>query len=205
MQSVEQLELFNFKPQSNENFTPDDWETPDPLAQFVASLVTSRDRRILCPGAGRGQIEKFLPNDGRLIHAVEIKRNRYLEGRAIAPQAQWFNDNFITLDPYHRFDVIPCNPPFSLAMNFIDRGLRWLDPENPESRLLFILPLDHFCSQERGEMMSYLNCHFHDVMPIVGRVGFIREGRVENGSQRYHAIFDIRPGLKPSQFNLIWI
>lgn len=205
-ENPEQLQLFQFTPQVTEDFTPDDWETPDELAKFIAELTKPSDKIVLDAGAGRGQITQFIqPKKGRVIQAIEIKKGRFHEGRLRCPHAEWFNQDFLTLEPYHSIDLITSNPPFSLGMNFIDRGLRWLNEDNPEARLQFILPLDYFCTEGRGKMLGYLNCHFHEVMPIIGRVGFIREGKQEKRRQCYDAIFDIRLGQKPSGFNPIWI
>jgi hypothetical protein len=39
----------------------------------------------------------------------------------------------------HGFDLIVTNPPFSLAIQFIEQGLRLLDKDNPNARLLYLL------------------------------------------------------------------
>ena len=199
-----QLELFDTKNTGATWVTDDDWETPNSLAKFVAQLV-SDCKSVLAPGAGRGQIEKFLDLQQE-IYAVEKNYKRYLEGKQNVPNVHWQHADFFRVNPYPQVEAVICNPPFSQGIEFIERSLMWLDRTNYKSRCIFILPIDFFCSQERGKNISGMDCHFYKQYPIVGRIPFLKNGIPENRPQRYHAVFDIRPGQRDdSIYNLTWI
>ncbi|HAX75745.1 MAG TPA: hypothetical protein DCY88_07900 [Cyanobacteria bacterium UBA11372] len=199
-----QLELFNTDNNVGTTWlSDDDWETPNSLAKFVAELV-SDCKTILAPGAGRGQIEKYLSPQAE-IYAIENNYKRFIEGRKNVANAHWQHADFFQVNPL-QVQAVVCNPPFSQGCEFIEQSLNWLDTSFPKARCVFILPIDFFCAKERGRFISGLNCHFYQQYPIVGRIAFLRDGAPENRPQRYHAVFDIRPGQSDdSAYNLTWI
>ncbi|MBE9037652.1 hypothetical protein [aff. Roholtiella sp. LEGE 12411] len=72
--------------------------------------------------------------------------------------------------------MIISNPPFSKCVEFVERSLCLLNPDNPESRILFLLPLDWTGSKERGNAWRKLNAHIshtsnHGACGVSGRVG----------------------------------
>lgn len=86
------------------------------------------------------------------------------------------------------------NPPFSLAIEFIDQGLKLLNKDNPNARLLQELPIDFGCSIKRGTALATLDCHIHHVYWVLDRIAYIREGIPIKGRQCYDSLFEIRPG-----------
>lgn len=187
---------------TTEDFTPDDWETPPKLAKYIASLVSPEEKLILSPGAGRGNIEAYLPKD-REVWAIERKRNRFEEGRLKLPHLCWVNSDFLQFEFDRGFDVAIGNPPFSddVSMAFIDYALHLI---KPDGRILFILPTDHFQSQERARLLSLMGAVIHHKFDIVGRVGFIKEGAIEPNPKRHHSVFDIRKSGR-SGVSLVWV
>lgn len=186
------------------DFTPDCWETPDDIAQKMAALVLERDRMIMEPAAGTGQIAQYLP-PGSLC--CEIKPNRVQRLKLKAPHCHPIQADFLSLErgmpPLSNFegrkqgfDVIVTNPPFSLAIQFIDQGLRLLDKDNPNARLLYLLPIDFGCSIKRGTALLALDCHIYHVYWVMDRIAYIRDGKPHKGRQCYDGVFEIRPGLK---------
>jgi len=201
---------------TTEDFTNDDYETPDDIAKAMANLVIATDRNILEPFAGTGQIVKYLPSD-RIIDVVEIKRIRIekmllgvLNFNSIC------NMDFFDLDcETRKYDLIITNPPFSLCMEAISHSLKLLNPDNPNSRLLFLIPLDTFASQGRSEKLKNLDAHIHHTHLIPRRIDYLKDGEpmskcqktvngipqfkngkpIKNsGRQCYDAVFDIRLG-----------
>lgn len=181
---------------SNDEWSADDWQTPNNVAKMMSKLILPSDLNILEPCAGIGQIAQFLP-----LHAYcnEIKANRYDIGKTKGHK--WFNLDFLAVSEWDcRFDLIITNPPFSLCMEFIERSLSLLNIDNPNSRLIFLLPLDWNCPKGRSDKWKHINAHIFAEYRIVGRVAFLdKTGSPQARRQCSDAVFDIRPGKQLSQ------
>jgi hypothetical protein len=192
------------------------------LAKAMANLVLLTDREILEPFAGSGQIAKYLPGD-RSVECVEIKYSRFLEGKEKAKSATWVNGNFFSGVSKWGCDLIISNPPFSLCVEAVAKSLELLN-DSPNSRLLFLMPLDWNCSQGRAKAWESLDAHIHHVYPVADRVDYLKDsipmskqqkfiggvpqfknGKpvMNSGRQCYDAIFDIRLGKQNSALTLI--
>lgn len=177
----------------------DDWETPDRIARFMGSLVKPTDLQILEPAAGTGQIAQYLPAQ---TCCIEINPLRYQVGKARLPRHGWTCMDFLGSDTasrlgtrfYKTFDLVPTNPPFSLAIEFIEISLSLLNPANPETRLLFLLPTDFFQLVGHNNRFQRMNAHIHHKYELVSRVAYLKNGIPQNGRQIYDAVYDIRPG-----------
>jgi adenine-specific DNA methylase len=182
----------------DDEFTSDDYETPDNVAQKIASLVLPSDLDILEPAAGTGQIVKAIPAKiDRKILAVEIKKNRFNIGSSACASAIWAKTNFLELDfSIAVFDLVVTNPPFSLGIEFIEQSLKLLNLNYKHARLLFLLPHDFFHSTKRNAEFSRLDCHIHQVYGLINRVAYIKDGKALSGRQVYDSVFDLRPGRK---------
>lgn len=141
------------------DFSADDWETPDDIASSMAALVKTSDHRVLEPAAGSGQIAQFLPTG---TFCCEIKPYRVSLGRRKAPQCHWIQSDFFSSNlesPLisdieqlsQGYDLIITNPPFSHCIDFLQQGLKLLNRNNPDARLLYLLPVDFCSSVERGQ------------------------------------------------------
>jgi hypothetical protein len=220
---MNQLTLFEPQVIVSDDFTNDDYETPDWLAKAMANLVLPTDKQVLEPFAGSGQIAKYLPTD-RSVECLEIKYSRFLEGKNNAPFAAWVNGDFFKDASIWGCDLIVTNPPFSLCVEAVAKSLRLLN-NSPNSRLLFLMPLDWNCSQGRAKAWESLNAHIHHIYPIADRVDYLKEGIpmskcqkiinglpqfkngkpvMNSGRQCYDAVFDIRLGKDCSASNLIY-
>ncbi len=207
---------------ATDDFTNDDYETPDWVSKAMANLVLPTDRQILEPFAGSGQIAKFLPSD-RSIECVEIKYSRFLIGKEKAQTATWVNGDFFNDVSNTCFDLIITNPPFTFCVEAVAKSLELLN-DSSNSRLLFLMPLDWNCSQARAKAWESLDAHIHHVYPIVTRVDYLKDGIpmskqqkivngvplfkngkpvMNSGRQCYDAIFDIRLGKQNSALTLI--
>ena len=216
-----------------EQFTNDDYETPDWLAKAMCSLVLPTEKYILEPFAGTGQIVKHLPSDSealrrnRITDAVEIKPSRFRSLSLLPPQKRTgslYQSNFFEMQKWDfgsEYDLIITNPPFSLCVEAIAHALTLLNLDNPDARLLFLMPLDWNCAQSRAKKWGKLDAHIHHVYRIAKRVDYLKEGIpmsqcqkikdgvpqfdkngkpiMNSGRQCYDAVFDIRPGkINPS-------
>jgi hypothetical protein len=160
---------------SVEEFTSDDYETPDKEAQAIASLVLPTDKNILEPFAGSGQIVKYLPSD-RILDVVELKRSRYMQLIKLKNHCFAYNGSFFDFMHGNDYDLIITNPPFSLCMEAISHSLKLLNPDNPTARLLFLMPLDWNCAQSRAKIWNELDAHIHHVYRIPKRVDYLING-----------------------------
>jgi hypothetical protein len=198
-----------------EEFTNDDYETPDWLAKKMCSLVLPTDKYILEPFAGSGQIVKYLPSD-RAIDVVEIKPSRYLQLIQLKNHCFTYNGSFFEFQHGGTYDLIITNPPFSLCIEAISYALTFLNPDNPDARLLFLMPLAWNCPIKRSEQWEELNAHIHYVHRIRGRVDYLENGvpckklqqfkdgkpvfkkngkpQLRSGRSHDDAVFDIRLG-----------
>jgi hypothetical protein len=171
-----------------EDWTSDCWESPPEIARKMAGLLQDDEHVILEPAAGRGNIVRHIPigplswEQDRGVFAIELNPNRVAEGRLLAPKAVWKQGDFLTMESSPEVDVVIANPPFSLALQFIERSL------------LYLLPGDCFASQERCDQFEALDCHIHHRYRIRDRVAYIKEGVQVKGRMIYDCVYDIRPG-----------
>lgn len=209
----------------SEDWCSDDWETPDDVARPMAGLLLPTDRRVLEPSAGTGQIVKWIETGfgDRILIANELNPRRFEAGKSKSKGralVYWNNGDFLRftteLPPmgdcspvermanvFNPFDCIIGNPPFSLALDFIEVGLRLLNPANPEARILFLLPSAFFQSKGRGDRLQSLPCRIHQVHAIKGRVAYLQNGRAQSGRQCDDSVFDIRPGSGPAGWQFL--
>jgi hypothetical protein len=190
---MRQLSLFSAN-DDEQDWTTDDWQTPDGVAIAMSRLVIPSDSRILEPCAGTGQIAKFLPQD-RFVVCREVDRCRYNQGLINAPHCHWSCADYFEDEITAPYDLIITNPPFSRCVEFVERSLSLLDPENSNARILFLLPLDWNCTLGRASAWKKLNAHIHHEYRVEGRVGYLdRNGIQQNNRQVCDAVFDIRLG-----------
>lgn len=179
-----------FRNQAIEEFTPDDWETPDWLAKVMASMLTPKDWRVCELTAGSGNIAKHIPILG--TDCIEFKRYRYLKGLSNAPHCNWYNQNALEWNPGYRYDAIVTNLPFSIGLPLLKHGLENL--LKPDGRFLLLAPIDYFASVERSKAFRQIDAHIYRKHEIVNRVAYEKEGVPFDERQIYDAIYDIRPG-----------
>ncbi len=114
------------------DFTPDCWETPLLVAQKMAALITKSDHRVMEPAVGTGQIAQYLLSGS---FCCEIKPNRLQHLKLKASHCHAIQADFLCLGrdtpPLSEFsqlkqgfDVVITNPAFSLAIKFIEQGLK---------------------------------------------------------------------------------
>ena len=169
--------------------SPDDWETPKPVARAIAGHInlTDRcrpiDRVIVEAGAGTGAIARFLPHD---THCVESNPARVEMGKAIAPHCKWHGADFLEWEHLEdgTVDLVIGNPPFSQAAAFLSRAMELI---HDRGRVIFLLPCD---TVHKPTFLSAVGgCFTHAASPVVGRIAYLKDGRAVAGRQVYDSIF----------------
>lgn len=105
---------------------------PETIRSFLANFdgISSSDR-ILEPSAGNGQIIKVLRESGydNRIDAVELRPEERATLEALADNVTI--GSFFDYDPDCGYDVIIGYPPYSMALEFINKSLELLHPAGP--------------------------------------------------------------------------
>lgn len=125
----------------------DFYATPsETIRTFLANFdgISSGDR-ILEPSAGNGQIIKALREGGydNRIDAVELRPEERGTLEALADNVTI--GSFFDYEPDCGYDVIIGNPPYSLALDFINKSLELLHPGG----LLILLLRTNFLESEK--------------------------------------------------------
>lgn len=175
-------------PPTEDNWNPDNWETPNPVARAIASLIKPSDRLIVEPSAGSGNIAKYLPAGAT---CMEIDPVRYAKGKATHTHCHWINDDWL-MPKLGIIDLIIGNPPFSLGMDFIEASARRLNKRNADARILFLLPTSFFQPQKHAVRLITSGLAITKQWQIVGRVDYERDGVVHRGRSRDDSIFELR-------------
>lgn len=185
---MQQLTLFNSG--IDGDWAEDNWQTPDYVAQLMGGLVLPTDIKVGEPGAGMGQISRYLPQ-GTIC--IEKNPSRFVVGRDRAPHCCWLVGDYFEED-LPKFDLIIGNVPFSNCLQFIERSLNLLNRANSEARILFLMPIDFNCGLAKGDFWKRLGCRIHHEYRLQGRVHYLGENGVpQKKRQVYDAVFDIRP------------
>ena len=166
-------------------FNKNDYETPDNIAKAMAKLILPTDRYILEPCAGTGQVVKQFINiylspgcNIKQVMSNEINSIRYQKlKKSIPPLFYAKNYDFLEAEIEYKgeWDLIITNPPFDYALEFIAKSLTLLN-DKPESRILFLLPIDTFSSQGRAKQLQELDCHISKIHIIPGRIDYLKNG-----------------------------
>ena len=120
---------------------------PETVRAFLANFdgISAGDR-ILEPSAGNGQIVKVLREGGydNRIDAVELRPEERGALEALADNVTI--GSFFDYEPDCGYDVIIGNPPYSLALDFINKSLELL---HPGGLLIFLLRTNFLESEKR--------------------------------------------------------
>lgn len=124
---------------------------PETVRAFLANFdgISSGDR-ILEPSAGNGQIVKVLREGGydNRIDAVELRPEERGALEALADNVTI--GSFFDYEPDCGYDVIIGNPPYSLALDFINKSLELLHPGG----LLIFLLRTNFLEREALQVVA---------------------------------------------------
>lgn len=139
-------------------------------ALLGAALQLRPKMSILEPAAGEGAIvaEVQAARSQLSITAVEIDPGRHLVLQSICPQA--LCANFLEWRPKKRFDLVVTNPPFALAMDFVEASFELM---KPDGECAMLLRLNWLASMKRAR---FLQAHCPDVYVLPRRPSFTGGG-----------------------------
>ena len=186
---MKQLSLIPSAPDTWE--TSDDWETPNDLARRIAGMVKPRDRFIIEPSAGTGQIAQYLPPGA---WCFESNSCRCSIGAENYGQHQWHMCDFLEvtnddLPGIGYADLIIGNPPFSLWTEFLAHALGLI---HGGGRVIFLGPCDQFHKPNELKKLAKWKDRIQAIPhPIVGRVAYLKDGIQVSGRQVYDSIFEV--------------
>jgi hypothetical protein len=119
-------------------------------------------------GCGDGAIGKVAARYASSMHGVELDDDRATAAAMSGAYEHITTGDFLlTSYPHPAYDFAIGNPPYSLAMSFIERGLLWAD------EVCFLLRLNFLGSQKRAE---FLRAHPCDVFVLPRRPSFTGKG-----------------------------
>lgn len=190
---------FNLIPVLDQEWSNDDWETPDRVARQIATLIKPDDLFVIEPSAGTGQIAQYLPAGSVCI---EMSQYRCSFGAENLPQHYWVLRDFLATTPddfqsndwdvysiYGEPDLVIGNPPFSLWAEFL---LHALSLVRSGGRVIFVGPCDQFHKPTLWKKLKAWDNRIRvDAHPIVGRVAYLKDGTPQTGRQIYDSIFEV--------------
>ena len=206
-----------------------DYETPDYVAKAMVELIQPSDQFILEPCAGTGQIASLVRQGLSHEHHLScFEINPYLFEKLeshISPSefGGLACEDFLQTTESKVFDLVITNPPFDYGMEFIEKGLSVLR-DAPNSRLLYLLPVDYLLTQKRAKQFQEMDAHVSAIYAIPGRVDYLKDGvpmsqtqQVKNGILQFKgsrplmmpgrqcsdAVFEIRNGQGNNFFNYL--
>ena len=145
----------------------DAYETPGwAVHRLLEKLQLPRGGTWLEPCAGSGNIIRAVQEVYREHWgAVEIRKECQadLEQLGVKP----FIEDFLAIDPKSllHFQVLLTNPPYSLAQQYIERGLEIAD------HVVVLLRLNFLASEER---QAFLSTHTPDIYVLPNRPSFVQ-------------------------------
>jgi len=156
----------------------DDYPTP---AWAVRSVVPVLER--LFPGGVRQALEPAA-GDGAVIRAIEetsMVQSWYaielrdecadhLLSLETHGRLQVETSDFVERHPYHDFDLVITNPPYTLAIDFVQRSLEWV---HENGWVVMLLRLAFLEGQKRSQWMRG---HAPDVYVLPKRPSFTGRG-----------------------------
>lgn len=152
------------------------WCTNALIPHLRRRVAPSRDRRIIEPGIGHGAIAAPLVAAGYDVRGVDVRPEAVAECQAAGLAAELAD--FMTWTPEGPIAGIVGNPPYSQALEFVQRSL-WIASEistPPGVRcpiVAFLLSLDFMASQGRA---AFWREHPADLVVLDARPSFTGQG-----------------------------
>jgi len=128
--------------------TCDTYQTPMNCIQSLLDNISIHEMNILEPSAASGNFIKALKLNGYdgNITAIELRHEEYSNLKEIANDV--FIGDFLTLETDRKYDLIIGNPPFSKALEFLEKCFDLLS-EN--GRMIMLLRTAFLESKQRYE------------------------------------------------------
>ena len=131
---------------------PDDfYKTPAwATASILRSLGMPTAWSILDPSCGDGAILNVAHDRGHATRGIELNEERGMIARTCGRTGRVVDmRDALSVDTWGAFDAVVMNPPFSLAMQFIERAIAEAKPQGAD--VVALLRLAFLESEERAE------------------------------------------------------
>lgn len=204
----------------SDEFTSDDWETPQPVARYFGEIVKEKltfltqpsdfwqppkTFKILDAGAGTGNITQFVTPQAFAdleveTTAIEIKPGRVEAGKKKAAGANWICGDVSDLPRESRYHTIVSNPPFGKeAFPGFFNKLSWLLEDR--GSLILLLPSTFFQTQWGAKSLIKSPLKIAQKIEIIDRIAYEKNGIPQPNRQCYDAIFVLRrTAINPIKF-----
>lgn len=168
------------------------------LVQLLSRPGGHELRSVIEPCAGTGAIAKVLKSVGLHVWCNEIDPARATRCRDIARRGEdydWITveHDFLSYDVLGGWDLCLTNPPFSLALAFVEKSLRIA------KCTVMLLPLNFMSSIGRVEFNTKHPAHVH-VLPRRPSFGLNKHGKPGTDAQDYGWFQWGGPGYVPSKW-----
>lgn len=169
----------------------DSYQTPQELANKICKALLwefeKSPQTVLEPSCGTGAFLKASSYTwyGASITGIDINEEYVKSCVKNTPANYVFANDFLNMaeDRDFKFDLIIGNPPYSLAEEFVQKGLTLLEKDG---HLAFLLRLSFLASKERSQRLYRNSTNFYGIMPIAGRPSFTEDNKTD-GSE--YAVF----------------
>ena len=176
-----------------EKWCSDDWETPDCIAEFMASLLTGKEFLVWEPFAGTGQILQYLPPKSAIATERNLERAKQCQMRL--PTHVISAEDAMDVAKRWKLSGVDCiitNPPFSVAAEMLKPLAKTISNAKEKGRILLLLPSEFFQSQARARLLKDSGLCITQQWAIAGRIAFLKNGVPENKRQCYDSVFELK-------------
>ena len=179
--------------------TAETFRTPDATYKALFEQFPFLVAGAVCdPSAGDGRfIEAIIANGNTNAHALyDIRKTERLNWKTRGLLKKLGEDNcqivpnWLKVKRTRYFDSVITNPPFSLACEFVEKGLRWV---KPNCYVTVLHRLNWLGTGKRSTWQESMPLHY--VIIIANRPTFEMDDRDKNVSDTYeYAFFAYRAG-----------
>lgn len=162
--------------------------------QLLSRAGSDEIKSVLEPCAGTGAIAKVLKDVGFKPHCIEIDHERANRCRLVAPTTEqdWLGEHVDEVS----VDLILTNPPFSLAVEFVEKSL-WT-----AKCTTMLLPLNFMSSRGRVAFHKAHPAHVH-VLEKRPSFGLNKHGKPGTDAQDYGWFQWGGPGFRPGTWEVL--
>lgn len=137
---------FMIKDNPNNRVSCDEYQTPMSCIQSLLDNITITEMNILEPSAASGNFMKALKLNGinANITAIEYRHEEFDKLKQLADNV--YIGDFLSLETERKFDLIIGNPPFSKALEFLEKCFDLL---TEDGRMIMLLRTAFLESKQR--------------------------------------------------------
>lgn len=177
---------------ADNDWNSDDWETPDAVARFMASLLTGSEYLICEPFAGTGQILQYLPRGASVGREINPLRVEVCKATRSDCDISCYDSFTLRNENLSAVDTVVTNPPFSMPAEVLRLCRTLIANAKIKGRILLLLPTEYFQSQERAQILRESGLVITRKWAIAGRVAYLKQGVPYKKRQCYDSVFELR-------------